>query len=283
MKNAPLVSVVIPTKNRSGMVCRAIYSVLNQTYRNVEVVVVDDGSSDDTAICISNINDSRLKYFPLIVSKGACVARNEGIKRSGGEFITFLDDDDEFLPERIQEMVNAWSPRFSFVCSGYYYIKRKKSVKIFIPQKNVFLDDILYKINIGNSVLTLRSRVMEVGGFDESLESSQDYDLWIRLICKYGSALCVQLPLFIMHTEHGLPRITTSKKKASGHFLFYKKHKRLMNKSQRKAKLLEVLRYKNKKISLSKIFWLGTNVDLKEKLKYYIKSRYFNVIKFIIK
>lgn len=283
MTNAPLVSVIIPTKNRSGMVCRAIYSVLNQTYKNVEVIVVDDGSADDTAICISNINDSRLKYFSLSISKGACVARNEGIIRSSGEFIAFLDDDDEFLPRRIHELVCAWQANFSFICSGFYYIKRNRKMQSRISRRIITLNDVLNTFTISNAIFTLKDRLVCLGGFDEFLESSQDYDLCVRLINKYGPAFCVQQCLFIVHTEHDLPRITTSKRKVSGHFFFYKKHKKLMNKSQRKSKLFEILRYKNKKIPLTKVFWLGANVDLKEKFKYYIKSRFSNIVDRIMK
>src|SRR5690606_27098860 len=240
-----LVSIIMPTKNRSELLKRAIYSVLGQTYRYIELLVVDDGSTDNTCDVVKSIDDPRLRYIKNETSAGACVARNIGINASSGSYITFLDDDDEYCPERLEVLMREWDSRFAYVCSGYFYIKTNGVRKIMIPERLITLDALLTEINIGNSVLTLRSRVLDLGGFDELLTSSQDYDLWVRLNHRYGPAKCVQEPLFVMHTEHEEPRITFSKKKPSGHFKFYLKHKHLMSKKQRKTKLYEVLRYRN--------------------------------------
>ena len=115
----PKVSVYIPTKNRPFMLKRAIDSVLSQDYPNVEVVVSDDGSTDNTPEFMNdycNQHDNVI-YIRSETSKGACHARNKAILASSGEFITGLDDDDRFTPDRIRYFVEAYRPGDSFLCS----------------------------------------------------------------------------------------------------------------------------------------------------------------------
>ena len=102
----PLVSVIIPTRNRVEMLCRAVNSVLSQTFDNLECIVVDDESHDNTEKVINSFEDDRLKYFRHEKNKGASAARNTGIRQSQGEFIAFLDDDDEWLDEKLEKQVN---------------------------------------------------------------------------------------------------------------------------------------------------------------------------------
>lgn len=99
-----LVSIIIPTYNSERFVSDSIFSVLNQTYENIEVIIVDDGSTDNTVSLIQNIADSRIKLFSQI-NQGACVARNRGISESTGEFIKFLDSDDILYPNAIEEQL----------------------------------------------------------------------------------------------------------------------------------------------------------------------------------
>ncbi len=118
----PLVSVIIPTYNRADCVARAIDSVLRQTYSNIEAVVVDDGSRDETAQVINTIlaQDSRVRYSTNINPKGCGGARNTGLSIAAGDYIAFLDDDDEYLPGKIQAELNVFlfQPRIDVVVSG---------------------------------------------------------------------------------------------------------------------------------------------------------------------
>ena len=98
----PTVSVIIPTRNRYSFVPRAIQSVLNQTYQDFEVLVVDDASDDHTDEIVKGFSDERITYIHHEVKRGGSAARNTGIKFSKGEFIAFLDDDDQWLPEKLQ-------------------------------------------------------------------------------------------------------------------------------------------------------------------------------------
>lgn len=97
-----MVSVIIPSYNRENTIVRAVNSVLNQTYKDIEVIVVDDCSKDRTLELLSSIKDERLKFFKLEKNSGACVARNFGIEKANGEFIAFQDSDDEWLPEKLK-------------------------------------------------------------------------------------------------------------------------------------------------------------------------------------
>lgn len=106
MQNKPLVSVIIPTYNRGRLILDSINSVLNQTYKNIELIVVDDCSTDDTEKTVKSIDDSRIKYIKLEKNSGACVARNKGIEISRGEFIAFNDSDDLWLPEKINSQLD---------------------------------------------------------------------------------------------------------------------------------------------------------------------------------
>lgn len=106
MQNLPLISVIIPTYNRGSLILGAVNSVLNQTYRNIELLVVDDCSTDNTSQILENLKDSRIKYIRLEKNSGACTARNKGIEYASGEFIAFNDSDDLWLPEKLERQLD---------------------------------------------------------------------------------------------------------------------------------------------------------------------------------
>ena len=97
-----MVSVIIPTYNRGSLIGRAIVSVLNQTYKDIEVLVIDDASTDYTETVVDSIKDERLHYYKLEKNGGACRARNVGISKAQGEYIAFLDSDDEWMSNKIE-------------------------------------------------------------------------------------------------------------------------------------------------------------------------------------
>ncbi len=103
----PLVSVVIPTLNRSILLGRAIDTVLAQTYRRVEVVVVDDGSSDGTSQRVAQIGDQRVRYVRHPRTRGLAAARNTGIRHARGQYVALLDDDDEIVAEKLERQLAA--------------------------------------------------------------------------------------------------------------------------------------------------------------------------------
>jgi glycosyltransferase involved in cell wall biosynthesis len=189
----PEVSTIVPTFNRAHMVEKAINSVLSQTYQDLELIVVDDGSVDETSRLLSKINDDRVIYIRHEKQKGAAEARNTGVAASRGRFLAFLDDDDEWLPDKLelQMEVFAKQPEIGMVYTGYFYVnaESKEIFREFRPKVRGMLDDRLLMENcVGTtSTAVVRRECFEgVGGFDVQLRSSQDWDLWIRIARGYA-------------------------------------------------------------------------------------------------
>lgn len=227
----PLVTVYMPTFNRGKQLLIAANSVLSQSYSNLELIIVNDGSSDNTAVVLSKLveSDSRVRVFHHKASQGACVARNTAIKHAKGELITGIDDDDEFIHNRIELLV-ANLKNNSFVCSGYYWQMPNKTKKLFCSDGAVTLSDMLDINSASNQVLTKTEYLRAIGGFDENLPSFQDYDCWVRLLSKFGDGYRINTPTYIVKVDHDSHRISSDKnKKRLGFTLFYKKHKHLMS------------------------------------------------------
>ncbi|MDI1298240.1 glycosyltransferase [Methylotenera sp.] len=190
------ISIYTPTKNRKEALAKAIDSVLNQTYQNVEMIVVNDGSTDGTAEYLEGRAklDSRLKFFNKTDSEGAPVARNLAITNATGEFVTGLDDDDEFTPERIQAFVEYWDllTRIGVKPSCIYaqdIFVRNGEVCFTTQKKGMVNADDLFEFNhIGNQVFAPKSRYIEAGLFNENLPAWQDMEMFMRIVKMYGTA-----------------------------------------------------------------------------------------------
>jgi glycosyltransferase involved in cell wall biosynthesis len=206
--NQPLVSVILPTYNRAHIISKSVQSVLTQTYHNFEVIVIDDGSTDNTKEIIMNIacKDSRLKYFRNDENKGPSVTRNVGINLARGELIAFADDDDEWFSDKLEKQVNLLQTLpedFAVVYSGFYKVIGTE--KIYIPPKNIYpkegsiLNSLLKRNFVGTpSILVRKSALLDVGLFDEKLLMFEDWELVIRLSKKYQFKL-IDEPLFISY------------------------------------------------------------------------------------
>src|SRR5574341_762936 len=124
--SSPLISVVIPTHNRSGLLPRAIKSVLGQSYPHFEVIIVDDASLDGTQEVVEALGNGRLLYLRHTTNLGGSAARNTGIRAARGELVAFLDDDDEWLPQKlarqIQAALNAHHDQWPVVYTGLQYV-----------------------------------------------------------------------------------------------------------------------------------------------------------------
>jgi len=281
----PKVSVIIPTHNRPEMLVRALHSVFAQTYKNIEVVVVNDASTDNTLDVLSTINDARMVVISNAASRGACAARNKGIHAASGDFVTFLDDDDEYLPHRITDFVQNYDSSYAYISCGYRIIKPGGSTHdVCFTNTEVKLNDVLYEQVVGTMLMTTKANLEKIGGFDERLPSSQDYDLVINITHQLGHGKYLKKIGALIHTEHELERITTSSKKAKGHWMVYKKYKHLFNRSQKGFKLYELLVYKNKKITLKLIFLLVPSFYRKRAFKTFLgqlfpslKRWFFNI------
>lgn len=227
----PLITVYIPTFNRIDMLRRAVDSVLNQSFQDFEIIVVDDCSSDSTVQYLIELsqNDKRVRFFQNIKNSGACVSRNKAITESKGKYITGLDDDDEFADGRLDFLINNFDPDFSFICTTALEIRGENSTKISNASNLIFNDYDLYFDNVaGNQFFTLTERLKKIGGFDALLTSSQDLDIFIRLCQSYGDGKRYGIANYILHTDHEALRISTSSRKVDGMRYFYKKHQHCM-------------------------------------------------------
>lgn len=207
----PIVSVVIPTRNRAGLLERAVKSVEKQTYKDLEIIVVDDSSSDNTQSVIESLKTENLRYIRLEKQSGGAVARNTGIKAAGGRFIAFLDDDDEWLPEKIEKQATHMlnNPGTGICYTGRKTIRKGKMLlgggkrySFRYPPgedhfKAIMSDNF---VGITSSVMIPRDILLEAGGFDEKLPCLQDYDLYIRIL-KKTKAFGINEPLVRYYLE----------------------------------------------------------------------------------
>jgi glycosyltransferase involved in cell wall biosynthesis len=177
------VSVIIPTHNRAEFLRSAITSVLNQTFQDFEIIIIDDASKDHTREVIANFNDARIKVIHNQVSKGAAGARNIAIMNSNCKYTAFLDDDDEWLPEKlkIQTRLLDNSPQeVGGVYTGCFIIEKvsERVLSIYNPEINDLSKD---NFITTSSILLRRECFEKCGLFDESMLACSDYDMWIRI------------------------------------------------------------------------------------------------------
>lgn len=188
------VSVVIPTYNRGHCITKSIESALNQTYSVWEIVIADDGSTDNTEEIVDALNNPLIKYFKLPQNKGASAARNYGVGKSTGEYIAFLDSDDCWAEDKLEKQMDYFEkhPEFGLVYTRYLYhgIDGTESFVPSIDDKSKLEGNVLPYLLMANSVgtptvLMKRSVFDEVQGFDENMSSLVDWDFAIKVAKKY--------------------------------------------------------------------------------------------------
>jgi len=218
----PTVSVIIPTYNRAHLIGRAIKSVLNQTYHDFELIVVDDGSKDNTEEVVKRFKDERIRYTRHDKNKGGGAARNTGIKIARGKFIAFLDSDDQWLPQKLEKQIVMFekkSEKIGVIYTGLFFVNNVyKKICLWIPQKEGNISkDIIFKNYVGSlsTVIIRRECFEKCGLFDESLPACQDWDIYIRL-AKRCHFTFIKEPLVWYCTDNN--RITTDlKARVEGH------------------------------------------------------------------
>lgn len=182
-----MISVIIPSYNRAHLIQKSVASVLQQTYRDLEVIVVDDGSSDNTAEVIGAMNDERVVY-QYQKNQGACVARNLGIAVAKGEYIAFQDSDDEWLPDKLekQKAILDNHPDVDIVCCQT--VCRKLDGSAFVSLQNrsdgvIPIEDGPY--GISTQTLLVRRNVFDTVKFDPKVTRYQDLDFLLCAIRKH--------------------------------------------------------------------------------------------------
>lgn len=239
------ICVYIPTHNRSDMLQRALNSVLAQTLPASEIIVVDDGSADDTPAVLADYQRRypQIKVIRQDTPQGACVARNKAIFSSNAQYITGLDDDDEFAPEHLATLSAAFDPQYAFVSASLTEDTGKARIVRNANCGSHGLDSLLHYNKFTNQVFTLTSRLKAVDGFDADFPAMQDYDTWVRLVARFGPGFKIAAPSYIWHTGHEQNRISGSPvKRLSALKLFLTKHQALLTPAHRNS--LEIMRLK---------------------------------------
>lgn len=215
--NQPLVTVYISTYNRVDLLKRAVESVRNQTYENLEIIIVDDCSTDNTHQYLSKIIklDNRVKYFIKDENSGACVSRNIAIKNATGDYITGLDDDDYFLEDRIEfflkniDLLNKYEFIFSSVIYEKNGIQRKQGS---IRLEKVKFEDLIYMNHIGNQIFCKTELLKLSHGFKEDLSAWQDWFCWMNILKNGGVAIFLEGYNYVLDDNDHV-RITNVNKK----------------------------------------------------------------------
>ena len=183
------ISVIIPTFNRKSFLFNAIDSVLTQTYQNIELIIIDDGSSDKTIDQLKEYK-SKIKVHRQI-NKGISAARNKGLKISKNDWVAFLDSDDRWEPEKLEKQVNylKQNPKHKFCHTDEIWIKNTVRVNPRNKHKKYggyIFDKCLDICCISpSSVLIHKSIFKKIGLFDENLPVCEDYDLWLRISAEF--------------------------------------------------------------------------------------------------
>lgn len=283
----PLVSVIIPTFNREKPIVRAIESIINQTYPNWELLIVDDRSTDNTAKVIARIIEKHpnIFYYCLDKNQGACVARNKGLEKAKGEFITFLDSDDEYLPEKIKKQVELFAtsniPNLGVVSCGREDVSNGQTYSIKIPKyRGNIIKQMLSKkgVGAGTPFLMIKKNVInDQIFFDPNMPAGQDWDFLVRICLKYNFDF-VGEPLVRVH-HHDLERVYTNTTALKAFELQSKKYKDLMinfsvfqNFTLKQSDLLFVYGYRQEAINL-------LDDRLKGSIGKYLWKSYFNLFK----
>ncbi|MEO0788860.1 MAG: glycosyltransferase family 2 protein [Bacteroidota bacterium] len=251
-----LVSIIIPTHNRLDLLPRAIQSALSQSYPHIEVMVVNDGSSDQTPAYLEELaaTETRVRWISHEVAQGVMRARNHGIEKASGEYVCFLDDDDELDPDYVQRLKSTLDQGLasSFAIADYCEI-RTTGRRISQRGGPIELEKLLWVPITYVGFLCKRAYLLEQAGFDPLMQYIEDYELTIRLIKNYGPAYRVSAPLYIYHLEHRAPTIQKDKRHRTaylGHLALYNRHKADMSKAQRRYHVYRMMQSRGSRFSL---------------------------------
>jgi glycosyltransferase involved in cell wall biosynthesis len=187
----PLISVIIPVYNGEKTIRETIDSVLNQTFQDFELIVINDGSQDTTVEIVEGIQDPRLKLFSY-PNAGQAMSRNRGFSHAVGEYISFLDADDLWTPDKLDAQLKAlqenpqaavaysWT---NYIDESGQYLRQGSYVKV---SGDVFKNLLVVNfLENGSNPLIRAKALAEVGGFDGSLTAAEDWDMWLRLAARY--------------------------------------------------------------------------------------------------
>lgn len=210
-EQSELISVIIPTYNRVGLLGRSIQSVLSQTYSNLELLIIDDCSWDNTGEFVKSLSDERIRYHRNDHNMGLAGAKNVGASLAKGELLAFQDDDDEWLPDKLMRLMEVWEKESSEETGMIYHEMQEQGATVYIPSRDIplewksteiFRHMLLYPMIGATASLIRKSCLDELGGFNEKLGSIEDYEFYLRMAKKY-KILFVGEPLMIIYDTPG--------------------------------------------------------------------------------
>jgi glycosyltransferase involved in cell wall biosynthesis len=279
--NNPEVSIIIPAYNASLYLQRAIESVLKQTFENFELIIVNDGSIDNTEDIVKRFQkkDKRIRYIQHDKNRGSSEARNTGIKTAKGKYVAFLDSDDEWLENKLEKQLEVFkNPQINVVtCWAYWVDEIKNKTSIYaVPYFDDSLPYILrenYLLSNPSGVVLKKSVIKKVGLFDNSLIFVEDWDYWIRIIENGYNFYVISQPLLKYFFSKGnLTNTLLILKKAQNIEKILQKHKQYY----KKYSYIYALKLRE----LGHLFCLGG--DLKNGRKYLQKAIFHNSYKAIL-
>ena len=229
------VSVIIPTYNRAHLVKDAVESVLNQTYQDFELIVIDDGSTDNTREVLAVYKD-KLTYI-YQENQGRSSARNHGIELAQGEYIAFLDSDDVWFPDKLERQVPILesAPPNVVLVHGYkcivdknlqpvpgWELKLRKLYTLAERGKETYENYLHSSCNFTSSILVRKTAIIEIDGYDASIASLEDFDLYLRLLLKVYNFAFISEPALIKYRWH--EDNTDESSSNFGYLQVYEKH-----------------------------------------------------------
>lgn len=232
IRNTPVISVVIPTYNRSSLISRAINSVLNQSFNDFEIIVVDDASNDDTQQILKSFDDPRIIVLKHKQNLGCSASRNTGIRFSKSQYIGFIDSDDEWLPHKLEKQLKIFQASDTDVGLVYGCWKNitRKTLKESVKQamyRGFIFDNLLYSNVVGSpsGVIVKYECLHRIGGFDTDIPSTvEDWNTWLKL-ARLVKFEFVPEVLTITWDENDVVKLTKNQQKVvDGYFALLDKY-----------------------------------------------------------
>lgn len=284
-KNTPLVSIVIPTFNRANLIARTITSALNQSYQNIEIIVVDDASTDSTPTVVQNIDDLRLRYHRLKKNGGPSIARNTGINLAQGQFVAFLDSDDEWDRQKIDLQLAAIKQQIdpdNAVCYTQATIVENDRTYL-LPTRGIAENE-----SIGDYVLCGSEGLIQTSSvmlsrklalafpFPTDQTNFEDWDLFLRLEENGVQWIYLDLPLTTWYNDSRTDRLCLLQDDGSA---WLEEHKHYLSEKARlafsmKGIVYPLIKLRQKKLYAFKLLllaFMGSEVSFIQFLKYSLK------------
>ena len=229
-----LVSIILPVYNAEEFLKTAIDSVLSQTYQYFELLIINDGSTDNTSNIIQTFNDPRIVFINQLSNKGITYRLNEGIKTATGKYIARIDADDIWHPQKLEKQVSYMKHHhdISFLATDFNFLNHNGQIIKTIKNSKYHLKKNILKRNLicHSSILLKKDIIKHIGKYNPAYEYAEDYDLWIRILSNYNSFI--------------LPEVLTNYRITNTSISFKHRHKQIINTTKIKINGFKILNFR---------------------------------------